>query len=116
MAFVIAITAMSTLTNRYAAQYFNKARYLEFEYTYSGMDWIAQILGGHPRRCPTILGMSVEAFKQLSELLQSEGLIAQSCYISVEVKLAVALYILRNAASLRQAMELVQHSLDTVSR
>jgi hypothetical protein len=111
-----ALTLIQSIASRYAGQYLDKTRYLDFNYSHAGADWIARVLGGNPRRCPNVLGMSMEAFIDLENMLLDMGLLTHSRHVGASEKLAVTLYILRTACSQRQAMELIQHSHDTISR
>ena len=94
----------------------NKRRYLDIHLANSGADWIARILNGHPQRCAAVLGMSIEAFNDLHDQLINLGLLRNSKHVAASEKLALTLWILRTGNSQRQTMEIIQHSMDTISK
>jgi len=81
----------------------------------SGAEWVKELIGGHPDRIKTELGVRLHVFKNLVTVLRACGL-KVSKHLSCEEQVAIFLYASVTALSTRHLGERFQHSNGTISR
>ncbi|PKA48713.1 hypothetical protein AXF42_Ash021387 [Apostasia shenzhenica] len=84
--------------------------------SYSGHEYVNDLLVGHPGRFRSTFRMSVETFIRLRDLIVSRELIRDTRNITATEQLAIFLRVVTHSASARDTAEFLQHSLETVSR
>ncbi|PKU66340.1 hypothetical protein MA16_Dca015245 [Dendrobium catenatum] len=87
-----------------------------FNRAYTGQQYVANLLSGHPLHSYDCFRLPSEAFHQLKELLVSRGLLQDTMYMLADEQLAIFLRGIAYAQTYRQLCEFFQHSLETVSR
>jgi hypothetical protein len=81
-----------------------------------GEAWIQELLSGHPDRIASQLGVSKHVFLKLVEALRVDGMVSDSKYITLEVKVASFLYTCVTGLPFRHTRERFQRSGDTLSK
>jgi hypothetical protein len=81
----------------------------------SGEAWVLELLCGHPDRIRTELGVSLEVFSTLVQVLRDIGY-QNSRHVSLEEQLAIFLYICVTGLTIRHVGERFQRSNETISR
>jgi hypothetical protein len=81
----------------------------------SGQAWVDELLGGHPDRIKTELGMRLHVFLALVVQLQTLSGVTDSKYITIEEQVAIFLYTCVTGLSIRHIGERFQRSNDTIS-
>ncbi|PKA61560.1 hypothetical protein AXF42_Ash018848 [Apostasia shenzhenica] len=84
--------------------------------SYSGHQYIHDLLEGYPDCAVDNLCMSAHIFLRLRNLLISRGVIENSHNITAAEQLAIFLCVITHSCSLRSIIEFFQHSLETTSR
>lgn len=82
----------------------------------SGEAWIYELMTGHPDRIRHNLGVTLEVFEALVQILQQNGIHRSRNGISVEEQLGIFLYACVTGLSTRHLGERFQRSPDTISR
>ena len=81
----------------------------------TGKAWVLELLNGHPDRMRISLGVSVEVFQQLVDMLtQRCGFTRSHNGIYVEEQLAIFLYTAVTGLSSQHVSERFQHSNETI--
>jgi len=81
-----------------------------------GQQWLDELCEGHPRRFKNEIRMSKYVFNRLSEVLQEDGRLKDTWYVTVQEQLAIFLHLAHQVLSNRTLQEHFQHSLDTISK
>ena len=80
-----------------------------------GKAWVLELMNGHPERMRVSLGVSIEAFGLLVDMLSQHcGITPSSKGIFVEEQLAIFLYTAVTGLASRQVGERFQHSNETI--
>ena len=83
----------------------------------TGKAWVLELLNGHPDRMWISLGVSVQVFQQLVDMLTQHCSFTHSCNgIYVEEQLAIFLYTAVMGLSSWHVGERFQHSNETIVR
>ena len=82
----------------------------------TGQAWVLELLTGHPDRIRHNLGVNLEAFEELLQVLQANGYVQSRNGVTIEEQLAIFLYMCVTGLSTRHVGERFQQSSDTVSR
>lgn len=82
----------------------------------TGQAWVLELMTGHPDRIRHNLGVSLEVFEELLEVLQANGFVQSRNGVTVEEQLAIFLYMCVTGLSTRHVGERFQRSSDTISR
>lgn len=81
----------------------------------TGEGWVMELLGGHPRRIRTELGVSHETFAELIDELRQSGN-TDSKYVSLEEQLTIFLYACVTGLTIRHLGKRFQRSNETISK
>lgn len=81
----------------------------------TGEGWVMELLGGHPKRIRSELGVSRDVFLELIEELRELGH-GDSRYVSLEEQLAIFLYMSVTGLTIRHVGERFQRSNETISK
>jgi hypothetical protein len=82
----------------------------------TGEGWVLELLSSHPDRIKTSLGVSLDVFEALVQILVEHGFQRLRHGISVEQQLAIFLYTCVTGLSTHHVAERFQHSPTTISR
>lgn len=82
----------------------------------SGEAWVLELMTGHPERIRHNLGVSLDVFQSLLDVLRANGHVQSRNGVSVEEQLAIFLYICTTGLSTRLVGERFQRSPETISR
>jgi hypothetical protein len=82
----------------------------------SGEAWIYELMIGHPDRIRHNLGVTLEVFEALVQILQQNGIHRSRNGISVEEQLGIFLYTCVTELSTRHLGERFQRTPDTITR
>ncbi|KAG5549328.1 hypothetical protein RHGRI_014620 [Rhododendron griersonianum] len=82
----------------------------------TGVEWLAELNVGHPKRMYQSFRMSKTNFFALCELLESRYGLEEGKRISVQEQVAIFLWVVGQRANNRNAQERFQHSGETISR
>jgi len=81
----------------------------------SGVAWVLELLGGHPKRIRKELGVHRHVFYALINTLKAAGY-QRSKYVMLEEQLAIFLYTCMTGISLVHVCERFQRAPDTASK
>jgi len=81
-----------------------------------GQQWLDELHKGHPRRFKNKIGMSKYIFNRLSEVLQEDGGLKDTWYVTAQEQLAIFLHFAYQALSNCALQEHFQCSPDTISK
>ena len=81
----------------------------------TGQGWVDELLGGHPERIRTELGMHKDIFLALVSKLRDLGH-TDSKYVSLEEQVAIFLYASVTGLTVRHLGERFQRSNETISK
>ena len=81
-----------------------------------GQQWVDELREGHPGRFKNKMGMSKHVFDRLLEVLQEDGELNDTRYVSAQEQLAIFLHFAHQALSNRGLQERFQCSPDTISK
>jgi len=81
-----------------------------------GQQWVNELQGGHPERFKNEIGMGKHVFNKLLEVLEENGGLKDTRYVSAEEQLAIFLHFAHRASSNRALQERFQRSGDTISK
>ncbi len=84
--------------------------------TFSGLEWMEDLLAGHDSRFYNQFGMDKFVFKHLLKALNKHSGFNDSKYVTTEEKLGIYLYACRTGLTNRKLQERFQRSGDTISR
>ena len=82
----------------------------------TGEGWVLELLHGHPNRIKTELGVYKEVFEALVAEISNIGAHSPDEQISVQVQVAIFLYIAVTGITIRHAAERFQHTTATISK
>jgi hypothetical protein len=107
------IQVVITATLLIAGPHYDKTPYHTSALT--GVQWVCELLEGHPERIRNELGVHKHVFAQLIEELQKAGYNSSRC-VTLDEQLAIFLYTSVTGLSIRHVGERFQRATDTVSR
>jgi len=81
-----------------------------------GQQWLDELHEGHPGRFKNEMGMSKYIFNRLLEVLQEDGRLHDTRYVTAQEQLAIFLHFAHQALSNCALQERFQHSPDTISK
>jgi hypothetical protein len=84
--------------------------------TLTGQAWVLELMTGHPDRIWHNLGVNLEVFEELLQVLQENGFARSRNGVAVEEQLAIFLYTCVTGLSTRHVGERFQQSPDTIIR
>lgn len=108
-----AVAAAATAVVVYATPLYEKVPY--HTSALSGIDWVRELLNGHPERIRNELGVHKHVFAALIVALRQGGITA-SKHVLLEEKLAMFLYTCVTGLSIRHVCERFQRATETTSR
>jgi len=109
----IAATAAGLCIMEYARTYYDKRPY--HDSAFSGLDWVLELLSGHPERIRKELGVHKHVFHALIHTLKAAGY-QRSKHVTLEEQLAIFLYTCVTGLSLVHVSERFQRAPDTTSK
>jgi len=109
----IAATAAGLCIMEYAWTYYDKRPY--HDSAFSGLDWVLELLSGHPERIRKELGVHKHVFHALIHTLKAAGY-QRSKHVTLEEQLAIFLYTCVTGLSLVHVSERFQRAPDTTSK
>ena len=108
-----AVIAGASTVLAYAARFEKTAQHTS---VLRGQQWVDELLEGHPARFKNEMGMSKLVFNRLLEVLEEDGGLKDSRYVSSQEQLAIFLHFAHRALSNRGLQERFQRSADTISK
>ncbi|PKA64891.1 hypothetical protein AXF42_Ash011493 [Apostasia shenzhenica] len=84
--------------------------------SYSGHEYVNDLLVGHPGRFQSTFRMSAETFTRLRDFMVSRDLIKDTRNMTATEQVTIFFRVITHSASARDTAEFLQHSLETVSR
>jgi hypothetical protein len=112
-AFIIMYTMIECMDILYASR-FDKTPLHTSRLT--GDQWVQELIDGHEERFYNEMGMRDIVFQQLLELLEREGGLRDTRYVTAREQLAIFLHYARRGLSNRALQERFQRSADTISK
>lgn len=82
----------------------------------SGEAWVLELMTGHPERIRHNLGVSLDVFQALLQILSANGHVRSRNGVCIEEQLAIFLYTCTTGLSTRHVGERFQRSPETISR
>lgn len=109
----IFVQVVGAATLEFATPLYNKIPY--HTSALSGLDWVLELMNGHPKRIRNELGMHKHVFDALLEKLKALGF-GPSRNITLKEQLAIFLYTCVTGLSIRHVGKRFQHTTETTSQ
>ena len=107
------INTVITAVLAYAAPLYSKQPYHSCRF--KGLDWVHDLMEGHPERIRHELGVHLPVFNMLLHILEKIGY-SDSRHVKLEEQLAIFLYTCVTGLSIRHVGERFQRANDTISK
>lgn len=82
----------------------------------TGQAWVLELMTGHPDRIRHNLGVNLQVFEELLEVIRTHGFQPSRNGVSIEEQLAIFLYTCVTGLPTRHVGERFQRSPDTITR
>lgn len=110
---LVAVLGAAAATFGLASMYFKTPRHTS---SFTGEQWISELLKGHDGRFSDQFGMSKHLFKHLLKELEEKANFGSTKHVSAKEQLAIFLYASTTGISNRKLQERFQRSGETISK